>query len=96
MTSEGIVIMGNSMLTVFEKEGIVIRTVQVAGEAHFVAADLAEPLGYTERGLRKRIPQLDDDEKQKVQIGPFGQTKKMWVLTEPGLLKLILSCPKSR
>ena len=66
MTGEGSIMniadqLDNSMLTVFEKEGIVIRTVQVAGEAHFVAADLAEPLGI--RNIRDKVAQLDDDEK---------------------------------
>jgi prophage antirepressor-like protein len=82
------------MLTIFEKEGIVIRTVQVAGEAHFVAADLAEPLGI--RNIRDKIRRLDPDEKHLSRISTSGQMREVTVLTEPGLISLILSCPKSR
>ena len=59
-----------------------------------MAADLAEPLGI--RNIRDKVAQLDDDEKGVARIDTPGGKQKVTVLTEPGLISLILSCTKSR
>ena len=82
------------MLTVFEHEGFTVRTVTINDEPHFVAADLAEPLGLS--NIRDKIRLLDDDEKLLSRMPTGGQNRYVTVLTEPGLINLILSCPKSR
>ena len=84
------------MLTVFENEGFQVRTVTVDDETLFVAADLAEALGLTTRRLRQKWYELDDDEKGGRKISTLGGEQTMNVVTEPGLINLILSCPKSR
>ena len=90
MSSEG----QESMLTIIEHEGFIVRTVTINDEPHFVAADLAEPLGI--RNIRDKIRRLDSDEKLVSRMPTGGQNRYVTVLTEPGLISLILSCPKSR
>jgi prophage antirepressor-like protein len=82
------------MLTIFSEEGYQIRTVTVRDEVHFVARDLAKPLGI--KNIRNKIALLDDDETCVHFLDTGGGIRKMTVLTEPGLYSLILSCPKSR
>ena len=83
------------MLTVFEKEGYQVRTVVVNDETFFVASDLAAPLDIA--NIRDKVAQLDDDEKGVGIIDTVTRGKqKMTILTEPGLISLMLSCPKSR
>jgi prophage antirepressor-like protein len=82
------------MLTVFEKEGFQVRTVVVDDETLFVAADLSAPLDIS--NIRDKVALLDDDEKLMSKIQTGGQRRDVTVLTEPGLISLMLSCPKSR
>jgi prophage antirepressor-like protein len=83
-----------SMLTIIEHEGFTVRTVTINDEPHFVAADLAEPLGI--RNIRDKIRLLDSDEKGVAGVDTLGGRQQMTILTEPGLINLIISCPKSR
>jgi len=82
------------MLTLLSEDGYQIRTVTVRDAVHFVARDLAEPLGI--KNIRDKTALLDDDERGVENIDTGGGKRQMTVLTEPGLISLILSCPKSR
>jgi len=84
------------MLTVFENEGFQVRTVTVADKTFFVAADLAEPLGLSNRRMTQKWSELDEDERGRRKISTLGGEQTMNVVTEPGFISLILSCPKSR
>jgi len=82
------------MLSLIQSGTCKIRTVVKDGVQLFAAADLAEPLGI--KNIRDKTKLLDEDEKTVDIFDTPGGPRKLVVLTEPGLLNLILSCPKSR
>ena len=84
------------MLTLLSEDGYRIRRVTVRDAVHFVAKDLAEPLGLSTRRMRQKWSELDDDEKGGSKITTLGGEQIINTVTEPGLISLILSCPKSR
>ena len=77
-------------------EGYKIRTLTVEGAPHFVVKDLAGPLGLSKQRLRQKFHELDDDEKGVRNMHTPGGQQNVQVVTEPGLINLIISCPKSR
>ena len=77
-------------------EGYKIRTLTVDETIHFVVKDLAGPLGLSKQRLRQKFHELDDDEKGVRNMHTPGGQQNVQVVTEPGLINLIISCPKSR
>ena len=82
------------MLKVFTNGEFKVRTVDVAGVPHYVAQDLAAPLGI--QNIRKKTALLDDDEKRMYRLDTASGVQNTTVLTEPGLYSLILSCRNTR
>lgn len=81
-------------MKLFKNDSFEIRTVDVDGVTHYVAADFATPLGIT--NIRNKTKLLDDDEKRLSKIWTTSGKQNQVVLTEPGAYSLILSCPASR
>ena len=84
-------------LQVFTNNDYELRQVHVAGEVHYVARDWAAYLGLSKPEVRRKTRQLDDDETTVIdfQSGSRG-TQKTTVVTLPGMMSLILSCPQAR
>ena len=79
--------MGNE-ITQFHYEGTTIRTLTVDGEPWFVAADVAQVLGYRKASDMTRI--LEDDEKGAQIVRTLGGDQEVTVISEPGLYRLIV------
>ena len=79
--------MGNE-ITRFQCEGTTIRTLNVDGEPWFVAADVAQVLGYRKASDMTRI--LEDDEKGAQIVRTLGGDQEVTVVSEPGLYRLIV------
>lgn len=79
--------MGNE-ITRFQYEGTTVRTLNVDGEPWFVAADVAQILGYRKASDMTRI--LEDDEKGAQIVRTLGGDQEVTVVSEPGLYRLIV------
>ena len=79
--------MGNE-ITRFHYEGTTIRTLTVDGEPWFVAADVAQILGYRKASDMARI--LEEDEKGAQIVRTLGGDQEVTVISEPGLYRLIV------
>ena len=87
----------NNELQVFNYEGRKVRTVEIDGEAWFVAKDICDILGLT--NSRKAVKSLDDDEKMTItnsysHSGQRGGAQFRVVVNEPGMYKLIFKSNK--
>ena len=82
------------MLALIQKGEHKIRTAVIDGKNWFIAKDLGPPLGIA--NIWNKVKKLDPDEKGLQILETLGGEQEMTVLSEPGLLSLILSCPKSR
>ena len=84
-------------LQVFSYKGAKVRTVEIDGEAWFVAKDVCDVLGLT--NAREAISVLDEDEKSSVRISdgtsPKGGNPNMNVINEPGLYALVFRSNKA-
>jgi len=67
-------------------------TVDMDGEAWFVANDVMALLGLT--NITETLRALDDDEKQTSVILKSGQNRKVWLVNESGLYNLIFKSKK--
>ena len=93
-----------NIVSVFKKSGWQIRTTLVGvlegrtlvQTLMYVVNDLAEPLGLSKARMRHKFRELDDDEQLVCRIRTLGQRRKMMLVGEAGLYKLICSCPRSR
>ena len=74
-------------LDVFDYAGHQLRTVEIDGEPWFVAADVAEVLGY--RMASDLTRSLDPDEKGTHQTRTPSGDQELSVISEPGLYKAI-------
>ena len=77
-------------LQVFEYDGNRVRTIEVNGEAWFVAKDVAIVLGYkdTDQAIRDHV---DDEDKLTRQFDGSGQRRNMTIINESGVYSLIFS-----
>lgn len=66
------------------------------GVRWFAVPDLSEPLGLSKARLRNKFRDLDGDERSVRNMNTNGGEREMQMVNEPGLLSMILSCPKSR
>ena len=87
----------NNAIQVFNYEGCRVRTVDINGEAWFIAADVCRVLGI--KNARDAVNALDDDEKMTVDnsdghSGKRGGAQSYNVISEPGLYALILRSNK--
>ena len=85
-----------NMLSVISRENKTIRTIVTNNTQYYVVKDLAEPLGMSESRMRKKFKGLDNDEKLVGGFQSGGQLRNLQIVTEPGLINLIISCPRSR
>lgn len=87
-------------LTIFKFQKLEVRTVMIKNEPWFVAADVAETLGY--RDSHELCKMLDDDEAcpeivrapSKNQHGTFEYEKEMTVISESGMYHAIFNSRK--
>ena len=75
-------------VTRFQYEGTTVRTLNVDGEPWFVAADVAQILGYRKASDMTRI--LEEDEKGAQIVRTLGGDQEVTVVSEPGLYRLIV------
>lgn len=75
-------------VTRFQYEGTTVRTLTVDGEPWFVAADVAQILGYRKASDMARI--LEEDEKGAQIVRTLGGDQEVTVVSEPGLYRLIV------
>ena len=80
----------NALQTFTSPNGSAIRTLNIGGELHFVAKDIAEALGYTacEKAIRTHVAEED---KGVSEMDTPGGKQNMITLNESGLYSLILS-----
>ena len=77
-----------STLERFSYDGRELRSVLVDGEPWFVAADVAEILGYDRS--RNALRMLDEDEKGAHSVSTPGGDQSVQIVSESGLYSLIL------
>jgi len=75
----------------FQFEQHEVRVVEIDGEPWWIAMDVAESLGYSE--AYKMTSRLDEDEKQNLQIGGFGN-RGVTIINESGLYTAVLGSEK--
>lgn len=78
---------------VFDFEGLPVRTVDLSGEAWFVASDVAKALEYRDAEVATR--HLDDDEKAVHLLGVPGGPRQLTLISESGLYSMILRSRKA-
>jgi prophage antirepressor-like protein len=79
--------MSNELLQVFNFNEATVRIIEKQGEVWFVAADVAEVLGFQSASLMNRM--LDEDEKGVHLVYTHGGTQQMTVINEPGLYSIL-------
>ena len=82
----------NSIQTFVYKNEKPVRTVKIDGDVWFVAKDVCEILELSD--VSKATRNLDDDEKGTNKILTLGGMQDMTVISEPGLMTLILRSNK--
>lgn len=75
-------------LSLFEYDGVEVRSVMVDGDPWFVAADLARLLDYRDASNAARL--LDADMRGTQIVSTPGGDQRMAVISEPGLYRLIM------
>ncbi|WP_053387667.1 BRO family protein [Leucobacter japonicus] len=78
-----------SAIEIFDFDGQIVRTVTVAGDPWFVAADACRVLELSNPSVV--VNRLDDDERAKFNLGRQGEAT---IVSEPGLYSLILGSRK--
>lgn len=76
-------------IQIFNYEEVPIRTVMRGGEPWWVAKDVCEVFGETNRNRAMQV--LDDDEKGYTQIATPRGLQKMAIINEPGLYRLLFA-----
>lgn len=78
-------------ITQFQFEQHEVRIVEINGEPWWIAMDVADSLGYSD--AYKMTSRLDEDEKQNLQIGGFGN-RGVTIINESGLYSAVLGSEK--
>lgn len=81
--------MCNGILTFTNMEFGNIRIVEKDGELWFVASDICQRFGETNRN--RAMQELDDDEKGYTQIQTAGGVQHVSIINEPGLYALLFA-----
>lgn len=81
-------------LNVFHYEGKEVRTVQRNGETWWVAKDVCDVFGETNRS--RAMQSLDDDEKGYTQMTTPGGVQQVAIVNEPGLYSLLFAMQPSK
>ena len=76
-------------LQIFNYGEVPVRTIVKDGEPWWVAKDVCEVFGETNRN--RAMQALDADEKGYTQIDTPGGQQKMAIINEPGLYKLLFN-----
>ncbi|GAB6172943.1 phage antirepressor Ant [Paradesulfitobacterium aromaticivorans] len=76
-------------LQVFSYEGKEVRTIQRDGETWWVAKDVCDVFGETNRN--RAMQALEEDEKGYTQMSTPGGTQQVAVVNEPGLYALLFA-----
>ena len=76
-----------NIITPFEFEDKLVRTVEVNGQLGWLTADLAKALGFS--NIRATINTFPENEKGVINSDTLGGPQEMTYLTEPGLYRLI-------
>lgn len=79
--------MSKDLMQVFSFNESAVRTIEKDGNIWFVAADVAEILGFQTASLMNRM--LDDDEKGVHLVYTPGGAQQMAVINEPGLYSIL-------
>ena len=79
----------NSELQVFSYEGNQVRTVQIDGQPWWVAKDVCDAFGETNRN--RALQSLEDDEKGGTQLSTPGGLQNFTIINESGLYSLLLA-----
>lgn len=82
----------NAIQTFVYKNEKPVRTVNIDGDVWFVAKDVADILGFED--ATHAVRGLDDDEKGLHKMDTLGGMQDMTVISEPGLMTLILRSNK--
>jgi anti-repressor protein len=81
-------------LQAFFYDGIEVRTIQIDGETWWVAKDVCEVFGGTDRNRSMQC--LDNDEKGYAQIDTPRGPQKLSIVNESGLYSLLLAMQPSK
>jgi prophage antirepressor-like protein len=81
-----------SAITPFNFHGSDVRIIMRNGAPWFVAADLAEVLGYRDAANAGRV--LDDDEKGTHAVSTLGGKQNLTIVSESGMYALVLRSRK--
>ncbi|KYG28208.1 phage antirepressor [Alkalihalobacillus trypoxylicola] len=81
-------------LTIFNFEGSEVRTVQKSGETWWVAKDVCDVFGETNRN--RAMQSLDEDEKGYTQMITPGGVQQVAIVNEPGLYSLLFAMQPSK
>ncbi|MCM3761055.1 phage antirepressor KilAC domain-containing protein [Alkalihalobacillus oceani] len=81
-------------LTIFNYEDKEVRTVQKDGEIWWVAKDVCDVFGETNRN--RAMQSLDDDEKGYTQMTTPGGVQRVATVNEPGLYSLLFAMQPSK
>jgi len=81
-------------LTVFNYKGKTVRTVQIDGEPWWVAKDVCDVFGETNRN--RAMKALSDDEKGYTQMSTPGGEQQIAIISESGLYSLLLAMQPSK
>lgn len=77
-------------LTDFSYENTGVRILGTKLAPWFVAVDVLAVLDIHEKNVSRVVKRLDDDEKGVVKLTTPGGLQEMWVVSEPGLYKIML------
>ncbi|XJZ27681.1 phage antirepressor [Bacillota bacterium Lsc_1132] len=81
-------------LTIFNYEGKEVRTIQRNGETWWVAKDVCDVFGETNRN--RAMQSLDEDEKGYTQMTTPGGMQQVAIVNEPGLYSLLFAMQPSK
>lgn len=84
----------NNLPTIFNYGSAAVRTVEVNGEAWFVAKDVCDILDISQ--VHTAMSRLDDDERVLTTVADsFGRPNRSYVINESGLYNLIIRSDKA-
>ena len=84
----------NEVTRIFDFEGTEVRTVMKDGDIWFVAKDICDVFGETNRN--RAMQSLDEDEKGYTQMTTPGGKQQVSIVNEPGLYSLLFSMQPSK
>lgn len=80
--------MNNTEISIFRREGVDIRVVDIDGEPWWIASDVARALSYSATSAMLRS--LDDDEKGVQDLHTPGGVQALSIISESGLYSAIM------